>query len=167
MVGPALILGPKLEVSCIIRDLSSTGAKIEVPTVVNLLLKTNSSRYVLLRWKKGAFGRRVCLGDWATERNNEQQIQWHQEQHRGHRNPQRGRSDFATSLLKAQGICPGQDPVGLSRYRSLRKRSKDSASRPGRYRSDARALRTPFVEDGRAALCSGLLGAAIRHGPRL
>ena len=62
VTGPALILGPKLEVSCIIRDLSSTGARVEVPSVVKLppafnllLLKTNSSRHVLLRWRRGDF----------------------------------------------------------------------------------------------------------------
>ncbi|HEY7383868.1 MAG TPA: PilZ domain-containing protein [Beijerinckiaceae bacterium] len=62
VTGPALILGPKLEVSCIIRDLSATGARVEVPAVVKLppafnllLLKTNSSRYVMLRWRKGDF----------------------------------------------------------------------------------------------------------------
>jgi hypothetical protein len=62
VVGPALILGPKLEVSCIIRDLSATGAKIEVPAIVKLplafnilLLKTNSSRHVTLKWRKADF----------------------------------------------------------------------------------------------------------------
>ena len=60
--GPALILGSKLEVNCVIRDLSATGAKLEVPAMVKLpqafnlmLLKTNSSRHVLLKWRKGDF----------------------------------------------------------------------------------------------------------------
>jgi hypothetical protein len=60
--GPALILGPKLEVNCVIRDLSATGAKLEIPALIKLpqafnlmLLKTNSSRHVLLKWRKGDF----------------------------------------------------------------------------------------------------------------
>jgi hypothetical protein len=76
VTGPALILGPKLEVSCIIRDLSSTGAKVEVaasvklPPAFNLLLiKTNSSRHVLLRWRKGDYaGVEFVLPPGAEER---------------------------------------------------------------------------------------------------
>jgi hypothetical protein len=67
--GPALILGPKLESNCVIRDLSSTGAKLEVPAAIELprafnlmLLKTNSSRHVLLKWRRGNFaGVAFCL----------------------------------------------------------------------------------------------------------
>ena len=67
--GPALILGPKLEANCVIRDLSSTGARLEVPASVKLpqafnlmLLKTNSSRHVLLRWRRGDLaGVQFCL----------------------------------------------------------------------------------------------------------
>jgi hypothetical protein len=62
VVGPALIIGPGVEAICVIRDLSATGAKIEVassvelPPAFNLLLrKTNSSRHVLLRWRRGDF----------------------------------------------------------------------------------------------------------------
>ncbi|HEY7382233.1 MAG TPA: PilZ domain-containing protein [Beijerinckiaceae bacterium] len=60
--GPALILGPKLEVNCVIRDLSATGAKLEIPALIKLpqafnlmLLKTNSSRHVRLKWRKGDY----------------------------------------------------------------------------------------------------------------
>jgi hypothetical protein len=62
VTGPALILGPDLDASCVIRDLSATGARIEVPSSIKLppafnllLLKTNSSRHVLLRWQRGDF----------------------------------------------------------------------------------------------------------------
>ena|SRR5687767_6454781 len=62
VMGTALVLGPDLEASCIIRDLSTSGAKIEVPSSVKLplafnllLLKTSSSRHVRLRWRKGNF----------------------------------------------------------------------------------------------------------------
>jgi hypothetical protein len=62
VAGPALIIGPGVEASCVIRDLSATGAKLEVasseklPPAFNLLLlKTNSSRHVLLRWRRGDF----------------------------------------------------------------------------------------------------------------
>jgi hypothetical protein len=60
--GPALILGPKLEVNCVIRDLSAAGAKLEVPALIKLpqafnlmLVKTNSSRYALHRWRRGDY----------------------------------------------------------------------------------------------------------------
>lgn len=69
--GPALILGSKLEANCVIRDLSATGAKLEVPASVKLpqafnlmLLKINSSRYVVLKWRRGNFaGVAFCLPD--------------------------------------------------------------------------------------------------------
>ena len=62
VMGTALILGPNLEARCVIRDLSSGGAKIEVPAAVKLplafnllLLKISSSRHVRLKWRKGDF----------------------------------------------------------------------------------------------------------------
>ena len=72
--GPALILGPKLEVNCVIRDLSATGAKLEVPALIKLpqafnlmLLKTNSSRHVLLKWRRGDYaGVQFVLADDAA-----------------------------------------------------------------------------------------------------
>jgi hypothetical protein len=72
--GPALILGPNLEANCVIRDLSSTGAKLEVPISVKLpqafnlmLLKTNSSRHVFLKWRRGNYaGVQFCLPEGAN-----------------------------------------------------------------------------------------------------
>lgn len=58
--GNAVIRAPDLRVDCLIRDLSVTGARLEVPNSdklpdeFNLLLvKMNSSRHVILRWQDG------------------------------------------------------------------------------------------------------------------
>jgi hypothetical protein len=60
--GNAVIRGPNLHADCVIRDLSASGAKIEVPSSVqlpdefNLLLaEANTSRHVLLKWQAGDF----------------------------------------------------------------------------------------------------------------
>jgi hypothetical protein len=60
--GPAVIVAPGLRANCILRDLSATGAKIEVSHKVQipkefdvLLVKANSTRRVLLRWRNGNF----------------------------------------------------------------------------------------------------------------
>ena len=71
--GHALILAPGIRVNCIIRDLSATGAKLGVPSEVKLpdefhvlLLKTNSTRRVSLRWRHGDFaGVQFCRGETA------------------------------------------------------------------------------------------------------
>jgi hypothetical protein len=60
--GHATVRAPGLEVSCVIRDLSATGARIEVPSSVHLpdefnllLAEAKSSRHVHLRWRRGDF----------------------------------------------------------------------------------------------------------------
>jgi hypothetical protein len=62
VTGEAEIIAPGVKETCIIRDLSATGAKIEISRKVNLpeefevlLAKTNSRRRVLLRWRHGNF----------------------------------------------------------------------------------------------------------------
>ena len=62
VVGHALIRGPDLRAPCTIRDLSATGAKIQVrsstrlPREFNLmLLKANTSRHAVLKWRAGNF----------------------------------------------------------------------------------------------------------------
>ena len=60
--GNAVIRGPNLHADCVIRDLSASGARIQVhasvplPEEFNLLLvEANSSRHVLLKWRAGDF----------------------------------------------------------------------------------------------------------------
>src|SRR5215207_10289290 len=62
VLGNAVIRGPNLHADCVIRDLSASGAKIEVqasvllPEEFNLLwVEANSSRHVLLKWRAGDF----------------------------------------------------------------------------------------------------------------
>jgi len=57
-----VIRGPGLHSDCVIRDLSASGAKIEVRASVQLpeefnllLLEANTSRHVLLKWREGDF----------------------------------------------------------------------------------------------------------------
>jgi PilZ domain len=60
--GHAVIKGPNFEAVCVVRDLSATGARIEVrtssplPEEFNLLLsETQTSRHVALVWRRGVF----------------------------------------------------------------------------------------------------------------
>ena len=60
--GDAVIIARGVREKCIIRDLSATGAKIEVSQQIRLpkefdvlLMKTNSVRRVILRWRHGDF----------------------------------------------------------------------------------------------------------------
>jgi hypothetical protein len=60
--GHAIIVAPGLRADCVIRDLSATGAKLGVSWRVKLpkefdvvLVKTNSTRHVSLRWRRGDF----------------------------------------------------------------------------------------------------------------
>jgi hypothetical protein len=62
VLGHAVVTGPNLRSNCIIRDLSSTGAKLGISGKVKLpaafdlwLLKTRSKRRVVLRWRRGDF----------------------------------------------------------------------------------------------------------------
>ena len=62
VVGNAVIRGPGLHSDCVIRDLSASGAKIQVGASVQLpeefnllLLEANTSRHVLLKWREGDF----------------------------------------------------------------------------------------------------------------
>src|SRR5689334_5621765 len=62
VLGHAVIIAPGIRASCIIRDISSTGAKlgvsqkIKLPAGFDLLLtKTETKRRVLLRWRRGDF----------------------------------------------------------------------------------------------------------------
>jgi hypothetical protein len=62
VLGHAVIRAPALEASCIVRDLSASGAKIEVPSSVDLpqefnlmLAEAKTSRHVHLRWRAGNF----------------------------------------------------------------------------------------------------------------
>jgi hypothetical protein len=71
VLGHGLITGPNIHANCVIRDISSTGAKlgvsgkINLPTAFDLLLvKTGSRRRVLLRWRRGDFaGVEFCHGN--------------------------------------------------------------------------------------------------------
>jgi hypothetical protein len=71
VLGHGVITGPNMQANCIIRDLSSTGAKLGVSGKVNLpaafdlwLVKTRSRRRVLLRWRRGDFaGVEFCQGN--------------------------------------------------------------------------------------------------------
>jgi hypothetical protein len=60
--GLAVAVAPDLRTNCVIRDLSSTGAKLNVSRRVKLphkfrvaLLKTKTMRAVLLKWRRGDF----------------------------------------------------------------------------------------------------------------
>ena len=62
VMGNAVIRGPGLNTECVVRDLSASGAKIQVrasvqlPEEFNLLfLEANTSRHVLLKWREGDF----------------------------------------------------------------------------------------------------------------
>jgi hypothetical protein len=62
VLGHGVITGPDIQANCIIRDLSSTGAKLGVSEKVILppafdlwLVKTRSRRRVVLRWRRGNF----------------------------------------------------------------------------------------------------------------
>jgi hypothetical protein len=62
VLGNAVIRGPGLHSDCVIRDLSASGAKIQVRASVQLpeefnllLLEANTSRHVLLKWREGDF----------------------------------------------------------------------------------------------------------------
>jgi len=62
VVGNAVIRGPGFHSDCVIRDLSASGAKIQVRASVQLpeefnllLLEANTSRHVLLKWREGDF----------------------------------------------------------------------------------------------------------------
>lgn len=60
VLGHALIITSEGRISCVIRDLSKTGAKLGVPQRYKLppefevyLVKTRSKRRVALRWRTG------------------------------------------------------------------------------------------------------------------
>ena len=62
VLGPAVITAPGLRADCVVRDLSSTGAKLAVSWSIKLppdfdvtLLKINSVRHVRLKWRDGNF----------------------------------------------------------------------------------------------------------------
>jgi hypothetical protein len=71
VLGHGLITGPNIHANCVIRDISSTGAKLGVSGKISLpaafelvLVKTGSKRRVLLRWRRGDFaGVEFCQGD--------------------------------------------------------------------------------------------------------
>jgi hypothetical protein len=71
--GHALIVAPGLRKDCVIRNLSASGAKLAVSSQTSLpdefdlvLLKTNSTRRVSLRWRHGDFvGVQFWQGDKA------------------------------------------------------------------------------------------------------
>jgi hypothetical protein len=60
--GLGVVLAPDVSANCVIRDLSSTGAKLGISRRVKLppkfkvaLLKTNTMRNVVLKWRRGDF----------------------------------------------------------------------------------------------------------------
>ncbi len=62
MFGHAVIIAPGIRTDCVIRDLSASGAKLGVSWRIKLpkefdvlLVKTNSTRRVSLRWRTGDF----------------------------------------------------------------------------------------------------------------
>jgi hypothetical protein len=62
VLGNAVIRGPGFHSDCVIRDLSASGAKIQVRASIQLpdefnllLLEANTSRHVLLKWREGDF----------------------------------------------------------------------------------------------------------------
>jgi hypothetical protein len=62
VLGLGVVLAPDLRANCVIRDLSSTGAKLGISRAVKLpaefrvaLLKTKTMRRVLLKWRRGDF----------------------------------------------------------------------------------------------------------------
>ena len=62
VLGRAVIKGPGLATDCLVRDLSATGARLQVDSSVQLpeefnllLMEANSSRHVILRWRAGEF----------------------------------------------------------------------------------------------------------------
>ena len=71
--GQAVIVAPGIRANCIIRDLSATGARLGVSSKIQLpeqfdvlLLKTESTRRVILRWRRGDFaGVQFCAADTA------------------------------------------------------------------------------------------------------
>jgi hypothetical protein len=62
VLGPAIIMAPGVRADCVVRDLSGGGAKIAVSWRIELpeefdilLLKTNTTRRVSLKWRDGNF----------------------------------------------------------------------------------------------------------------
>ena len=62
VLGHGVIIAPDVRAHCIIRDISSTGAKlgiskdIKLPAVFDVWLrKTGSKRCAILRWRRGDF----------------------------------------------------------------------------------------------------------------
>jgi len=62
VLGHAVIYTPSTRANCVVRDISQTGAKlgvsrnVKLPPVFDLfLVKTNSKRRVLLKWRAGDF----------------------------------------------------------------------------------------------------------------
>lgn len=60
--GNAVIRGPNLHADCVIRDLSASGAKLQVRSSVQLpqefnlfLADANTSRHVVLKWRAGDY----------------------------------------------------------------------------------------------------------------
>jgi hypothetical protein len=86
VLGHGLIIGTGVQANCIIRDLSTTGARLGVSGKVNLpaafdlvLVKTGSRRRALLRWRRGDFaGVEFCQGnaDLTTAASTNDQGAW-------------------------------------------------------------------------------------------
>jgi hypothetical protein len=86
VLGHGLIIGPNIHANCVIRDISSTGAKLGVSGKINLpaafdlcLVKAQSKRRVLLRWRRGDFaGVEFCQGnaDATANASAEKQDVW-------------------------------------------------------------------------------------------
>jgi hypothetical protein len=62
VLGHGMITAPNLRANCVIRDISTTGAKLGVSKRIKLpaafdiwLLKNGSKRRVFLRWRRGDF----------------------------------------------------------------------------------------------------------------
>jgi hypothetical protein len=72
--GHAIVRGPDFEADCIIRDLSATGARLQVSSSIQLpeefnllLLEAKTSRHVVLKWRTGDFaGVAFCGSDEAV-----------------------------------------------------------------------------------------------------
>jgi hypothetical protein len=87
VLGHAVVTAPGLRANCVIRDISTTGAKLGVSRQVRLpaafdlwLMKTRTKRRVLVRWRRGDFvGVEFCqrmTATTTTETSEEQQDIW-------------------------------------------------------------------------------------------
>jgi hypothetical protein len=82
VLGHGLIIGPNIQANCIIRDISSTGAKLGIsgkiilPAAFDLVLvRTGSRRRVVLRWRRGDFaGVEFCQGKMTAASRDDQEV---------------------------------------------------------------------------------------------